>query len=78
MIKTMSVAVCDICGFIAQAKVIGSQYNDAIYGAPDGWGKGAANNVLICPSCVKKLQITYRSDQSTAAPCKHERSTAHV
>ena len=37
MIKTMSVAVCDICGFTEKAKVVGSQYNEEIYGIPDGY-----------------------------------------
>jgi len=72
MIKTQTVAICDICGFCVQAKVVGSQYNEYIYGPPDGWGKGVDKNVLICPACLKKLQIPCQSGQT------HERSAAHV
>ena len=78
MIKKMYVAICDVCGFTEKAKVVGSQYNEEIYGIPDGWGKGSTEGVHLCPSCFKKFNITYRSKNSTAAPSIYEGSVVNV
>lgn len=55
-IKKKTVAICDICGFTVDAKKIGSQYNETIYGVPDGWEKAKANAKMhLCPDCVRKV-----------------------
>lgn len=78
LIKTMTVAVCDICGFTEKAKAVGSQYNEEIYGIPDQWGKGSTEGVHLCPSCLKKFNVTYRNKNSTATPSIYEGSVINV
>ena len=57
MIKQITVAECDICGFVQQAKERNGQYNETDYTIPDGWVHGKGNpNICICPDCNKTLR----------------------
>ncbi len=65
MIKTITVAQCDVCGKTEPAKAISAQYNETDYVLPDGWKKSPTNDSFcICPCCKTKLEaptVNYRS-----------------
>lgn len=52
-IKTKTVVICDLCGFMVEAIGDGSI---GCAEAPDNWGHGKNGNVDICPRCAKKLE----------------------
>ena len=55
MIKTLTVAVCDICGHTEKAKPT-TWRNETEYGLPDGWTSAAGNkDVHLCPTCSSIL-----------------------
>ena len=59
MIKTITVAQCDICGKTEPAKAIPGQYNETDYTIPDSWKKSDTNkDFCICDQCRKKLEAT--------------------
>lgn len=58
MIKKITVAICDICGNIKEAKPVGSQHNETIYEIPDNWVRSQANKeVHICNVCSRKINM---------------------
>lgn len=64
-VKTRTVAICYICGFMVEA--IGDGSIECAE-APDNWGHGKNGNVDICPKCAKKLERpewNYRSTGGT-------------
>ena len=63
MITKLTVAICDICGYTEKAKCIFDCRNENDYVIPDSWQKGKHENVHICPSCAKKLNIQYRGKE---------------
>lgn len=60
MIAKLMVAVCDICGHTEPAKYTVDCKNEDGYTIPDGWKNGKQENVHICPSCAKKLNMPLR------------------
>lgn len=56
-IKEITVAVCDWCGMMENAKVWGYQYNEPCYDYPDGWIKAPGNeNMALCPACAERMK----------------------
>lgn len=53
MVKTRTVAICDICGYMVDAVEI---ENGMDYSVPDTWEHGKNNTIDICPRCAKKLE----------------------
>lgn len=51
-IEQKLVTICDICGFMVEAKGDGIGCAEA----PDTWSHGKNGNVDICPRCAKKLE----------------------
>ena len=55
MIKQITVAECDICGYTEKAKPETFR-NETNYKLPDGWMVSEANRQFcICPRCWAKL-----------------------
>lgn len=55
MIKKITVAVCDICGYTEKAKP-STWRNETEYGLPDGWKTATGNSdVHLCPTCASIL-----------------------
>lgn len=53
MIKTQTVAVCDICGATEPAAEGECWRNERSYKAPAGWKTSASNpSVHFCPACA--------------------------
>lgn len=51
-IEQKIVCVCDICGFMVEAKC-----DDGVCArAPETWEHGKSGNIDICPRCAKKLE----------------------
>lgn len=62
MVKTVVVAVCDICGKTEYARVIGTWHNEPMYGVPEGWTSAEGNkDVHLCPFCARKLKAGLRN-----------------
>lgn len=57
MIKKITVAICDICGFTEQAKPYDAGRNETDYTLPDKWGRGQNKDFCICPKCAGKIGI---------------------
>lgn len=53
MVKTRTVAICDICGYMVDAVEI---ENGMDYSTPNEWSHGKSGNIDICPRCAKKLE----------------------
>ena len=54
-IRTVTVAICDLCGKTTPAKAAGSQYNETIYEKPDDWHYAKDNHqAVFCPECWNK------------------------
>lgn len=52
-VKTRTVAICDICGFMVDAEEIN---NGLDHKAPETWTHGHYGDIDICPKCAKKLE----------------------
>lgn len=52
-VKTRTVAICDICGFMVDATELD---NGMDYSTPENWSHGKSGNIDICPRCAKKLE----------------------
>ena len=52
-VKTRTVAICDICGFMVEAEGTGHGMD---YSTPDTWSHGKNGDIDICPRCAKKLE----------------------
>lgn len=56
MIKTQTVAVCDICGRTELARVLRVWGTEREYGLPMDWAPAQFNTAVhLCPECSKKL-----------------------
>ena len=56
MIKTQTVAVCDICGKTELARVVHVWGNEREYGLPMEWTPALYNPAVhLCPTCSAKL-----------------------
>lgn len=62
MIKTVTVAICDICGHVERAKETQGRYNETAYELPPGWAEGATGSVHMCPNCYEKLSERVKTD----------------
>jgi len=51
-IKTKTVAICDICGYMVEANCD----NVGCAEAPDNWSHGKNGGIDICPRCAKTLE----------------------
>ncbi len=67
MIKTITVAQCDICGKTEPAKAVNGQYNETEYTIPNGWKTSETNKEFcICYGCKMKLEapaVNYRREK---------------
>ena len=66
MIKTITVAVCDICGFTEQALLNSNPDVGDKYKLPPEWSLGLNHDFHICPTCKKKLEATGRTRKPKA------------
>ena len=64
MIKTVTVAVCDICGFTQQAVLNSDPDVPNKYKLPAEWGHGMSDDIHICPTCKRKLDIKLRAKRN--------------
>lgn len=56
MIKEITVAQCDICGFSEPAKAVTVQYNETAYMLPKGWAQSVIDaHISFCPKCSELL-----------------------
>ena len=51
-IEQKIVCICDVCGYMVEAK--GSTIDAAT--APDNWGHGKLGRIDLCPRCVKRVE----------------------
>lgn len=56
MIKTQTIAVCDLCGHAELARAVFNYRNEMEYALPADWQTSPYNRAVhICPECDKKL-----------------------
>lgn len=60
MIKTATVAICDICGYSEQALLDSNPDTENKYKLPPDWTYGKNRDFHICPNCNMKLSIKTR------------------
>jgi len=76
MIKTLTVAECDVCGKTEPAKPVFGRYNEKEYTIPEGWRRSETNrDFCICDGCIKRLLerpiVNYRSEEDVYQDRRH-------
>jgi len=64
MIKTITVAICDICGATEQALLNSDPNIQNKYKLPNDWVYGRTEEVHICPMCKRKLEMKPRAKRT--------------
>jgi hypothetical protein len=60
MLKTLTVAVCDCCGHIDNARPV-TYRNETEYMIPEGWTNAKGNkDMILCPDCTRRLGLDTR------------------
>ena len=75
MIKTLTVAECDVCGKTEPAKLVFGRYNENEYTLPEGWRRSETHrDFCICDGCIKRLEkpvVNYRSEEDVYQDRRH-------
>ena len=67
MIRNVTVAICDVCGFTEQALIDSNPDIPNKYKLPEGWGTGHSEEIHICPNCKRKLDIKLRAKRNVGS-----------